>query len=164
MPFHSLYDTLRLKNIFLVGLCLSQYKVLARFKTVSDMFILTYISQLIANHLCSVYFSIDVSVRVPINPSVNATVTNGYKNKIVGGLVRTLQLFSLYSQSKYNIVPAMFVGKYLLYEAQCVKHEHSTQIQCVYCSELRLLLIICSFYFSALLMFLLSQKQCKISK
>ena len=32
----------------------------------------------------------------------------------------------------------MFVGKYLLYEAQCVKHEHSTQIQCVYCFELRL--------------------------
>ncbi|EKN24943.1 hypothetical protein HMPREF1075_00276 [Parabacteroides distasonis CL03T12C09] len=33
----------------------------------------------------------------------------------------------------------MFVGKYLLNEVQYVKHEHSTQIQCVYCSELRLL-------------------------
>ncbi len=62
MPFHSLYDTLRFKNIFLVGLCLSQYKVLARFKTVSDMFILTYISQLIANHPCAIYFHINIGM------------------------------------------------------------------------------------------------------
>ena len=33
----------------------------------------------------------------------------------------------------------MFVGKYLLNEVQYVKHEHSTQIQRVYYSELRLL-------------------------
>ena len=58
----------------------------------------------------------------------------------------------------------MFAGKYLLYEVQCVKHEHSTQIQCVCCSELWLLLVICSFCFFALLMFILSQKHCKISK
>ena len=49
----------------------------------------------------------------------------------------------------------MFVGKYLLYEVQCVKQEHTTQIQCVYCSELRLLLIICSFCIYALLVFIL---------
>ena len=47
----------------------------------------------------------------------------------------------------------MFVGKCLLYEVQCVKQEHSTQIQCVCCSELWLLLVICSFCFFALLMF-----------
>ena len=58
----------------------------------------------------------------------------------------------------------MFVGKYLLYEVQCVKQEHTTQIQCVYCSELRLLLIICSFCIYALLVFILSQNRCKISK
>ena len=38
----------------------------------------------------------------------------------------------------------MFAGKYLLYEVQCMKHEHLTRILCVYCSELRLL-VICSF-------------------
>ena len=42
----------------------------------------------------------------------------------------------------------MFAGKYLLYEVQCMKHEHLTRILCVYCSELRLLLI-CSFCFFA---------------
>ena len=41
------------------------------------------------------------------------TVTNGYKNKIVGKFIKTLQLFGLYSHSKYNIVLVMFVGKYL---------------------------------------------------
>ena len=56
----------------------------------------------------------------------------------------------------------MFVGKYLLYEVQCVKHEHTTQIQCVYCSELRLLLIICSFCVYALLMPILSQIVAKL--
>ena len=76
----------------------------------------------------------------------------------------TLQLFGLYSYSKYNIVLVMFVGKYLLYEVQCVKHEHTTQIQCVYCSELRLLLIICSFCIYTLLVFILSLNRCKISK
>ena len=40
----------------------------------------------------------------------------------------------------------MFAGKYLLYEVQCMKHEHLTRILCVYCSELRLL-VICSFCF-----------------
>ena len=35
----------------------------------------------------------------------------------------------------------MFVGKYLLYEVQCVKHEHSTQIQCVYCCFSALLIL-----------------------
>ena len=74
MLFHSLYDTLRPK-IFLVGLCLSQDKVLAWFKTIGDMFILTNISHLIANDPCAIYLSIDVGVRVPINPSVNATVS-----------------------------------------------------------------------------------------
>ena len=53
----------------------------------------------------------------------------------------------------------MFAGKYLLYEVQCMKHEHSTRIQCVCCSELWLLLKICSFCFFALLIFILSQKQ-----
>ena len=37
-----------------------------------------------------------------------------------------------------NKVLAMFAGKYLLYEVQCMKHEHLTRILCVYCSELRL--------------------------
>lgn len=83
----------------------------------------------------------------------------------------------------------MFAGKYLLYEVQCMKHEHSIRILCVYCSELRLLVICsaCSRHFSRLgkvkhrfpllsayrkgsfcffasLMFILSQKRCKISK
>ena len=62
---------------------------------------------------------------------------------------KDLQLFSLYSYSKYKSVLIMFVGKFLLYEVLCVKHEHTTQIQCVYCSEL-LLLIICSFCIYAL--------------
>lgn len=116
-------------------------------------------------HHCTLIIKLSVPIRRKRQKSITkATVTNGYKNKIVGGLVRTLQLFSLYSHSKYKSVLAMFVGRYLLYEAQCVKHEHSTQIQCVYCSELRLLLIICSFCFSALIIFLLSQNQCKISK
>ena len=57
----------------------------------------------------------------------------------------------------------MFAGKYVLYEVQCMKHEHSTRILCVYCLELRLL-VICSFCFFASLMFILSQKLCKISK
>lgn len=42
--------------------------------------------------------------------------------------------------------------------------EHSTQIQCVYCSELWLLLVTCSFCFFASLMFILFQKRCKINK
>ena len=58
----------------------------------------------------------------------------------------------------------MSVGKYLLYGVQCVKHEHTTPIQCVYCSELRLMLIICSFCIYALLVFILSQNRCKITK
>ena len=56
----------------------------------------------------------------------------------------------------------MFAGKYLLYEVQCVKHEHLTRILCVYCSELRLL-VICSFCFLASLMFILSQNAAKLA-
>lgn len=58
----------------------------------------------------------------------------------------------------------MFAGKYLLNEVQCMKHEHPTQIQCVYCSELLLLFVICSFCFFASVMFILTQNQCEISK
>ena len=50
-----------------------------------------------------------------------------------------LSNYSVSILSKYDNVLAMFVGKCLLYEVQCVKHEHSTQIQRVYYSELRLL-------------------------
>lgn len=57
----------------------------------------------------------------------------------------------------------MFVGKYLQYKVQCQRHEHSTQIQGVYYPKLRPL-IICSFYFSALLVFKSFQNRCKISK
>lgn len=57
----------------------------------------------------------------------------------------------------------MFVGKYLQYEVQCRKHEHSTQIQGIYCPKLWPL-VIYSFYFSALLVFILFQNRCKISK
>ena len=57
----------------------------------------------------------------------------------------------------------MFVGKYLLYEVQCVRHEHPTSPQRIYCSELRLILIIYSFCIYALLVFILFQNQRKIS-
>ena len=57
----------------------------------------------------------------------------------------------------------MFVGKCLLYEVQCVKQEHSTQIQCVCCSELWLLLVICSFCFFALLMFYCLKSNAKLA-
>lgn len=62
MLFHLLYDTLRLKNRYLAGLCLSQGKVFARFKTIGDMFIMTNISQLIANHLCAIYLRINIGM------------------------------------------------------------------------------------------------------
>lgn len=115
-------------------------------------------------HHCTLIIKLSVRIRRKRQKSITkATVTNGHKNKIVGGLVRTLQLFSLYFQSKYKSVLAMFVGKYLLYEVQCVKHEHSTQIQCVYCSELRLSLIICSFCFSALLILYRFKNEAKLA-
>lgn len=57
----------------------------------------------------------------------------------------------------------MFAGKYLLYEVQCMKHEHSTRIQCVCCSELWLLLKICSFCLFALLMFYCLKSNAKLA-
>lgn len=61
-----------------------------------------------------------------------------WAQKIVGKFGKdspTIQF--IFSRCTINVL-AMFAGKYLLYEVQCMKHEHSAQIQCVYCSELRL--------------------------
>ena len=88
-------------------------------------------------HHCTLIIKLSVPIRRKRQRSITrTTVTNGYKTKQLESLVRTLQLFSLYFHSKHNSVLAMFVGKYLQYEVQCQKHEHSTQIQGIYCPKL----------------------------
>lgn len=56
---------------------LINYKELARLKAIGYMFIMKGISHLVTNNLSSVYLRIDVGMRMPVNPNIDAAV--GYK-------------------------------------------------------------------------------------